>query len=188
MGGPLSDIDIRSLIYEGQLEIDPFSERVENGGVISYGLSSYGYDVRVARQFKIFTNIGATVVDPKAFDRRNVVDHEGDACVIPPNSFALGVSVERLRIPRDVIAIIVGKSSYARVGIVLNTTPLEPEWHGRVTLEISNTTPLPAVIHANEGIGQVIFFRGASSCERSYSDRDGRYQGQTGITLPFVRS
>ncbi len=152
--------------------------------VISYGLSSYGYDLRVSSEFKVFTNVFNTVVDPKAFDPRSFVDMDTDICVVPPNSFALARSVEYFRIPRDVLTICVGKSTYARCGIIVNVTPFEPEWEGHVTLEISNTTPLPARIYANEGLAQVVFFAAAEICEVSYADRGGKYLGQTGITVP----
>ncbi len=164
--------------------IEPFSDRQVREGVISYGVSSYGYDVRIARDFKIFTNINSTTVDPKAFDSRSFVDFEGDVCVIPPNSFALARTVEYFRIPRDVIVIALGKSTYARCGIILNVTPLEPEWEGIVTLEVSNTTPLPAKIYANEGIAQMLFFQSDEECEVSYADKKGKYQGQKALTLP----
>jgi dCTP deaminase len=166
--------------------IEPFEERQFRSGVISYGLSSYGYDIRIADSFKIFTNVFNTVVDPKAFDPRSFVDFQGDVCVIPPNSFALGRSIEYFRIPRDVMTICVGKSTYARCGIITNVTPFEPEWEGFVTLEISNTTPLPARIYANEGIAQVLFFESDETCAVSYADRQGKYQAQQGIVLPKV--
>ncbi len=170
--------------------ISPFEERQvrETPGVkvISYGVSSYGYDIRIANEFKIFTNINNTIVDPKVFDPQSFVDFKGDVCVIPPNSFALGRSVEYFRIPRSVMTICMGKSTYARCGIITNVTPFEPEWEGFVTLEISNTTPLPARIYANEGIAQVIFFESDEACEVSYADKKGKYQAQTGITLPKV--
>jgi dCTP deaminase len=164
--------------------IEPFADDQVRDGVISYGVSSYGYDMRVAREFRIFTNVLSAIVDPKHFDSRSFVEFEGDVCVIPPNSFALARSVEYFRIPRDVITICVGKSTYARCGIITNVTPFEPEWEGFVTLEISNTTPLPARIYANEGIAQVLFLGGEESPERSYADKKGKYQGQTGVTLP----
>lgn len=164
--------------------IEPFADDQIAGGTISYGVSSYGYDLRIADEFKIFTNIRNTVVDPKAFDDSMVVDHRGDTCIIPPNSFALARSFEYLRIPRDVLVVCVGKSTYARCGIIINVTPLEPEWQGHVTLEVSNTTPLPAKIYANEGIAQLLFFGGDPICETSYADRAGKYQGQRGITVP----
>ncbi|HZP35307.1 MAG TPA: dCTP deaminase, partial [Methylomirabilota bacterium] len=166
--------------------IKPFEDRQVRKGGISFGLSSYGYDIRIADEFKIFTNINTTVIDPKKFDPRSFVDLKADVCIVPPNSFALARSVEYFRIPRDVLTICVGKSTYARCGIITNVTPLEPEWEGYVTLEISNTTPLPAKIYADEGIAQVLFL-GADPgdvCERSYADKKGKYQAQTGITLP----
>jgi len=171
--------------------ISPFEERQVRDGalmgkVISYGVSSYGYDIRIANEFKIFTNINNTIVDPKVFDPQSFVDFKGDVCVIPPNSFALGRSVEYFKIPRNVMTICMGKSTYARCGIITNVTPFEPEWEGFVTLEISNTTPLPARIYANEGIAQVIFFESDEACEISYADKKGKYQAQTGITLPKV--
>jgi dCTP deaminase len=164
--------------------IEPFNEKQVRDGVISYGLSSYGYDARIADEFKIFTNINHTIVDPKDFDPRSFVDFKGEECIIPPNSFALARTVERFRIPRDVIVVCVGKSTYARCGIIVNVTPLEPEWEGIVTLEVSNTTPLPARIYANEGIAQFLFFRGDEPCETSYADKKGKYQSQQGLTLP----
>ena len=164
--------------------IDPFVENQVRSGVISFGLSSYGYDIRVADEFKVFTNINNTVIDPKAFDPRSFVDLKTDVCIVPPNSFALARTVEYLRIPRDVLTVCLGKSTYARCGIIVNVTPFEPEWEGHVTLEISNSTPLPAKIYANEGLAQVVFFRAGEPCEVSYADRNGKYQGQRGITLP----
>jgi len=167
--------------------IEPFEERLVRDGVISYGLSSYGYDMRVTDEFKIFTpNPYNTLVDPKALDERSLMTFRGDVCIIPPNSFALAVSVEYFRIPRSVLTLTVGKSTYARAGIITNVTPFEPEWEGYVTLEISNTTPLPAKIYANEGIAQVLFFEADEPCEVSYGDRKGKYNRQTGITLPKV--
>ena len=156
----------------------------ENGRVISYGTSSYGYDVRCADEFKIFANINSAIVDPKNFDPTSFVDVQSDVCIIPPNSFALARTVEYFRIPRDVLTICLGKSTYARCGIIVNVTPLEPEWEGHVTLEFSNTTTLPAKIYANEGVAQMLFFGGDEQCETSYADRGGKYQGQTGVTLP----
>ena len=168
--------------------IDPFEEsqvRSRNGRpVISYGLSSFGYDIRVSNHFRIFTNVYGAVVDPKAFDPKGLVEIESDVCLIPPNSFALALSVESFRIPRNVLTICVGKSTYARCGIIVNVTPLEPEWEGHVTLEFSNTTTLPAKIYANEGVAQMLFFESDEVCEVSYKDRGGKYQGQTGVTLP----
>ena len=164
--------------------IRPFAEKQIRRGAISYGLSSYGYDIRIADEFKIFTNINNTIVDPKAFDTKSFVNFKGKVCIIPPNSFALGRSVEYFKIPRNVMTICVGKSTYARCGIITNVTPFEPEWEGYVTLEISNTTPLPAKIYAGEGIAQVLFFESDEPCEVSYADKKGKYQAQTGITLP----
>src|SRR3990172_251090 len=166
--------------------IAPFEERQVRKGVISYGLSSYGYDIRISDEFKIFTNIHTTIVDPKSFDPRSFVDFKGPVCVIPPNSFALGRSVEYFRIPRNVMCLCTGKSTYARCGIITNVTPFEPEWEGFVTLEISNTTPLPARIYADEGSAQVLFFESDETCAVSYADRQGKYQGQQGIVLPTV--
>ncbi len=180
-----SDRWIRRMALEHGM-IEPFAELAEREGVISYGLSSYGYDVRVSREFKVFTNVYNTVVDPKRFQAESFVDIKGDVCVVPPNSFALARTVEYFRIPDDVLTICVGKSTYARCGIIVNVTPFEPGWEGTVTLEISNTTPLPAKVYANEGIAQVLFFRGAEPCETTYADRKGKYQGQSGITLPRV--
>lgn len=173
---------IREMASKGMIE--PFSENQVREGVISFGVSSYGYDMRIADEFKIFTNINNTIVDPKNFDPRSFVDFKGDVCIIPPNSFALGYSVEYFRIPRDVLVICLGKSTYARCGIVVNVTPLEPEWEGHVTIEISNTTPLPAKIYANEGIAQLLFLGSEELCEVSYADKAGKYQAQRGITLP----
>jgi len=166
--------------------IEPFEPRLVRDGVISYGVSSYGYDIRIADEFKIFTNVNTTVVDPKRFDARSLVDFKGDVCIIPPNSFALGRTVEYFRIPRNILCTCVGKSSYARCGIITNVTPFEPEWEGYATLEISNTTPLPAKIYANEGIAQLLFFTADSDCQVSYADRKGKYQAQVGITLPMI--
>ena len=186
-----SDRWIRRMAREHAM-IDPFVgeqvREVDTKGrkVISYGVSSYGYDMRVAPEFKIFTNVLSAIVDPKEFDARSFVEWEGDVCIVPPNSFALARSVEYFRIPRNVLTICVGKSTYARCGIITNVTPFEPEWEGYVTLEISNTTPLPARIYANEGICQVLFFEADDDdvCERSYRDKAGKYQGQVGVTLP----
>ncbi|MBM69250.1 MAG: dCTP deaminase [Haliea sp.] len=168
--------------------IEPFEpSQVRNDGdrrLISYGTSSYGYDVRCSDHFKVFTNINSATVDPKAFDENSFVDVRGDVCVIPPNSFALAVTVEYFRIPRNVLTICLGKSTYARCGIIVNVTPLEPEWEGHVTLEFSNTTTLPAKIYANEGVAQMLFFESDEVCETSYRDRGGKYQGQRGVTLP----
>ena len=166
--------------------IEPFEDRQVRAGVISYGLSSYGYDIRVADEFKVFTNINNTVVDPKNFDDRSFVDMRTDVCIIPPNSFVLAKTVEYFRIPRDVLTVCVGKSTYARCGLIVNVTPFEPEWEGYVTLEISNTTPLPARVYANEGIAQVLFFQSDEPCERSYADKKGKYQAQRGVTLPKI--
>jgi dCTP deaminase len=166
--------------------IEPFVEELAAEGLVSYGLSSYGYDIRVSDEFKIFTNINATVVDPKNFDRANVVDFKGESCIVPPNSFALARTVEYFRMPRDVLAICVGKSTYARCGIIVNVTPFEPGFEGHITIEISNTTPLPAKIYANEGIAQVLFFEGDEPCMTTYCDRKGKYQAQEGITLPRI--
>ena len=178
-----SDRWIRRMALEHGM-IRPFNDKQVREGVISYGLSSYGYDARVADEFKIFTNINHTIVDPKDFDPRSFVDFKGDECIIPPNSFALARTVERFKIPRDVITVCLGKSTYARCGIIVNVTPLEPEWEGIVTLEVSNTTPLPARIYANEGIAQFLFFQGDEPCETSYADKKGKYQSQQGLTLP----
>lgn len=157
-----------------------------NGPVVSYGTSSYGYDIRCSDEFKIFTNINSAIVDPKHFADDSFVDFRGDVCIIPPNSFALARTVEYLRIPRDVLVLCLGKSTYARCGIIVNVTPLEPEWEGHVTLEFSNTTPLPARVYANEGVAQVIFLQSDEACEISYRDRGGKYQGQQGVTLPKI--
>ena len=164
--------------------IEPFVDTQVSAGIVSYGLSSYGYDIRVADEFKVFTNINSTVVDPKNFDARSFVDVKADVCIIPPNSFALAKTVEYFRIPRDVLTVCVGKSTYARCGLIVNVTPFEPEWEGYVTLEISNTTPLPAKVYANEGISQVLFFQSDEMCEVSYADKKGKYQRQQGLTLP----
>ncbi len=179
----LPDFRIREYALKEKM-IEPFVDKQQHNGVISYGLSSYGYDIRVADEFKIFTNVNSAVVDPKQFDKRSMVDFKGDICVIPPNSFVLAKTVEYFRIPRQVLTICVGKSTYARCGIIVNVTPFEPEWEGFVTLEISNTTPLPARIYANEGIAQVLFFESDASCEVSYADKKGKYQNQKGIALP----
>ena len=166
--------------------IKPYVDRQVRKGAISYGVSSYGYDIRIADEFKIFTNINSSIVDPKAFDPRSFVDFKGKVCIVPPNSFALGRTVEYLKIPRNVLTICLGKSTYARCGIIVNVTPFEPEWEGHATLEVSNTTPLPAKIYANEGIAQVLFFESDEPCEQSYADKKGKYQGQRGITLPRI--
>lgn len=183
-----SDKWIRRMAAEHGM-IEPFEpgqvRQAANGNkVISYGTSSYGYDIRCAPEFKVFTNIHSTVVDPKNFDEKSFVDFHGDSCIIPPNSFALARTVEYFRIPRNVLTICLGKSTYARCGIIVNVTPLEPEWEGHVTLEFSNTTTLPAKIYANEGVAQMLFLQSDESCEVSYRDRGGKYQGQTGVTLP----
>lgn len=167
--------------------IDPFVEKQTAEGKISYGLSSYGYDSRCSNEFKIFTNVDNAIVDPKDFSEKSFVDRETDVCIIPPNSFALTRSVEYFRIPKDVLVICLGKSTYARCGLIVNVTPLEPGWEGHVTLEISNTTPLPAKVYANEGVAQFLFFKGSSECETSYADRAGKYMGQQGVTLPRVK-
>ncbi|XWX05291.1 dCTP deaminase [Aggregatilineales bacterium SYSU G02658] len=164
--------------------IEPFVERQVREGVISYGLSSYGYDLRVANEYKIFTNVYSAIVDPKDFNSQSFVDYVGDVCVIPPNSFVLARSVEYFRIPRSVLTICLGKSTYARTGLIVNVTPFEPMWEGHVTLEISNTTPLPAKVYSNEGLAQVLFFEADAECEVSYADRKGKYQGQRGVTPP----
>lgn len=166
--------------------IEPFEEKLVSKGKISYGLSSYGYDLRVSNKFKIFTNVNNTIVDPKAFDENSFLDFEGDVCTVPPNSFALASSVEYFKIPENVIAICLGKSTYARCGIIVNVTPFEPGWEGYVTLEISNTTPLPCRIYANEGLCQVLFFEGDEPCETTYASRSGKYQAQKGIVLPRI--
>ena len=181
----MSDRWITRMAKEHRM-IEPFEGRQVRAGVISYGVSSYGYDMRVAREFRIFTNVMNSIVDPKAFDARCFVEVETDVCIVPPNSFALARSVEYFRIPRNVLTVTVGKSTYARCGIITNVTPFEPEWEGFVTLEISNTTPLPAKIYANEGIAQVLFFESDEACQTSYADRQGKYQGQQGIVLPTI--
>jgi len=178
-----SDKWIRKMAQQHDM-INPFSEKQMSQGVISYGLSSYGYDLRVSDEFKIFTNVNSSVIDPKHFDERSFVSVTLDCCVIPPNSFALARSVEYFKIPRDILTVCVGKSTYARCGIIVNVTPFEPEWEGFVTLEISNTTPLPAKVYANEGLCQILFFQSDEQCETSYADRKGKYQGQKGIVLP----
>ncbi len=175
---------------ENEGMIEPFAPELvrenDSGKIVSYGTSSYGYDVRCANEFKIFTNINSTIVDPKEFDSGNFVDFVGDVCIIPPNSFALARTVEYFRIPRSVLTVCLGKSTYARCGIIVNVTPLEPEWEGHVTLEFSNTTTLPAKIYANEGVAQMLFFESDEICETSYGDRGGKYQGQRGVTLPKI--
>jgi dCTP deaminase len=179
--GLLADWQIKK-----EIKIEPFAEESMRAGVISYGVSSYGYDVRVGRSFKVFTNVYGAVIDPKKFDPSAFVDIQGDFCIIPPNSFVLAETVEYFEIPRDILATCLGKSTYARCGIIVNVTPLEPEWRGKITMEISNTTPLPAKIYANEGIAQILFFRADKVCEKSYADKKGKYQDQKGLTLPFV--
>ena len=174
---------IRKMAVEKGM-IEPYADNRVRKGTISYGVSSYGYDIRVADEFKIFTNVFSAVVDPKNFDPRSMVDYKGEVCVIPPNSFALARTIEYFRIPRGVLTVCLGKSTYARCGIIVNVTPFEPEWEGFVTLEISNTTPLPARIYANEGIAQVLFFEADEECETSYADKKGKYQGQQSIVLP----
>lgn len=172
-------------MIERDVKIEPFVQ-VSPIGAVSYGVTSYGYDVRVARNFKVFTNARCTIVDPKNFDTKSFVDIEADHCLIPPNSFALAETVEYIEVPRNMICVCLGKSTYARCGIIVNVTPLEPEWKGKVTIEISNTTPLPAKIYAGEGIAQILFFRGEAPCKTSYADKRGKYQDQKGLTLPFV--
>lgn len=174
---------IRNMVKKHGM-IEPFADNQIRDGVISFGVSSYGYDIRVADEFKIFTNVFSAVVDPKHFDPKSMVDFRGEICVIPPNSFALARTVEYFRIPRSVLTVCLGKSTYARCGIIVNVTPFEPEWEGYVTLEISNTTPLPARIYANEGIAQVLFFEADEECDVSYADKKGKYQKQEAIVLP----
>jgi dCTP deaminase len=184
-----SDRWIRRMAAEQNM-IEPFEpgqiKQANGRAIVSYGTSSYGYDVRCADEFKLFTNINSTIVDPKAFDPNSFVEVKGDSCIIPPNSFALARTVEYFRIPRNVLTICLGKSTYARCGIIVNVTPLEPEWEGHVTLEFSNTTPLPARIYANEGVAQMLFLESDEVCEISYRDRGGKYQGQVGVTLPKI--
>jgi dCTP deaminase len=179
-----SDKWIREMAKKGMIK--PFSERQMRKGVISYGLSSYGYDIRVADEFKVFTNMNTAIVDPKKFDQKSLVDIKGRFCIIPPNSFVLARTVEYFRIPRNILTICLGKSTYARCGIIVNVTPFEPEWEGFATLEISNTTPLPAKIYANEGIAQIIFLQADEECETSYKDKKGKYQTQKKITLAKI--
>lgn len=181
----MSDCWIREQSTEKAM-IEPFEEKQRREGVISYGLSSYGYDARVSDEFKIFTNVDSATVDPKDFSQKGFVDRKTDVCIIPPNSFALARTVEYFRIPRDVLVICVGKSTYARCGIIVNVTPLEPEWEGHVTLEFSNTTPLPAKIYANEGACQFLFLKGDKTCDTSYADKSGKYMMQRGVTLPKI--
>jgi dCTP deaminase len=176
---------IRRMVQEQKM-IEPFAENQKRDGVISFGLSSYGYDLRVADEFKIFTNVNNSIVDPKRFDEGSFVEFKGPVCIVPPNSFALARSVEYFRIPRSILTICVGKSTYARCGIIVNVTPLEPEWEGFVTLEISNTTPLPARVYSNEGLCQIVFFESDEVCETSYKDKKGKYQAQQGIVLPRI--
>ena len=180
-----SDSWIKRMATQHQM-IEPFVETQVRSGVVSYGLSSYGYDIRVADEFKVFTNINTTVIDPKSFDPRSFVDLKAAICIVPPNSFALARTVEYFRIPRDVLTVCLGKSTYARCGIIVNVTPFEPEWEGTATLEISNTTPLPARIYANEGIAQVLFFQSDEPCATSYADKKGKYQSQQVVTLPKI--
>lgn len=176
---------IKEMAAKGMIE--PFNKDQVKEGVISYGVSSYGYDMRIADEFKIFTNVNNTIIDPKSLEPNSFIDFKGDACIVPPNSFVLGRSVEYFRIPREVIAICIGKSTYARCGLVINVTPLEPEWEGYVTIEISNTAPLPVKIYAYEGIGQLLFIEGSEVCETSYADKAGKYQAQKGITLAKIK-
>ena len=187
--GVRPDTWIRRMAEEHGM-IEPFEpglvRKVDGRPVVSFGTSSFGYDVRCADEFKVFTNINSTIVDPKAFDERSFVDVKGPQCIVPPNSFALARTVEYFRIPRDVLVICLGKSTYARCGIIVNVTPLEPEWEGHVTLEFSNTTPLPARIYSGEGVAQMVFLGADGPCETSYRDRGGKYQGQTGVTLPHA--
>jgi dCTP deaminase len=182
-----SDRWIREQSLNKQM-ISPFVEAQKSDGIVSYGLSSYGYDARVAPEFKIFTNVDSAIVDPKNFTINSFVERNSDVCIIPPNSFALGRTVEYFKIPRDTLVLCLGKSTYARCGIIVNVTPLEPEWEGHVTLEFSNTTPLPAKIYANEGVCQFLFFQSDENCEISYKDRAGKYMQQTGVTLPRINS
>ncbi len=176
---------IRKMALEEKM-IEPFVEGQVSKGVISYGLSSYGYDIRVSDEFKVFTNVHNSMVDPKNFDEKSFVEIKAPECIVPPNSFALARTIEYFRIPRSTVTVCLGKSTYARCGIIVNVTPFEPEWEGFVTLEISNTTPIPAKIYANEGIAQVLFFEGDEVCETSYADKKGKYQKQTGITIPRI--
>lgn len=181
----MSDKWIREMaLNEGMIQ--PFVEKQQGAGVVSYGLSSYGYDARMADEFKIFTNVNNAIVDPKNFSPDSFIDRQADVCIIPPNSFVLARTIEYFKIPRDVLVICLGKSTYARCGIIVNVTPIEPEWEGHVTLEFSNTTPLPAKIYANEGVCQFLFFKGDQPCETSYKDKAGKYMGQTGVTLPKI--
>lgn len=183
MPGILCDRQIRDLACKTGM-IEPFVETQKREGMISYGLSSYGYDARISDEFMIFTNVDSAIVDPKNFSSKSFVERKTDVCIIPPNSFVLSRTVEYFRIPKDVLVVCLGKSTYARCGLIVNVTPLEPGWEGHVTLEVSNTTPLPAKVYANEGISQFLFFKGSAACEVSYADRAGKYQGQRGVTLP----
>jgi len=176
---------IRKMAADHEM-VTPFVEAQKREGMISYGLSSYGYDARLADEFRIFTNVDNAIVDPKNFTKTSFVERQGPECIIPPNSFVLCRTIEYFRIPRDILVICLGKSTYARCGLIVNVTPLEPEWEGHVTLEISNTTPLPAKVYANEGIAQFLFLKGDSACEVSYADRKGKYMGQKGVTLPRI--
>lgn len=176
---------IRKMCLEQKM-IDPFVDRQDGQGKISFGLSSYGYDIRLADEYKIFTNVYGALIDPKAFDPRAFVDYKGPHCIVPPNSFALARTIERFKIPRGVLAVCLGKSTYARCGIIVNVTPLEPTWEGYLTIEISNTTPLPAKVYSGEGIAQLLFFEGTETCETAYADRSGKYQGQVGVVPPRV--
>ena len=176
---------IRKMALEHGM-IEPFVEKQVASHVISYGVSSYGYDIRIADDYKIFTNVHSAIVDPKHFDPKSMVDFKGDVCIIPPNSFVLARTIEYFRIPRNILTICVGKSTYARCGLIVNVTPFEPEWEGYVTLEVSNTTPLPAKVYSNEGIAQVLFFLAGEECETSYKDRKGKYDKQTGVVLPRI--
>lgn len=187
MPGIMPDHWIREMALNHGM-IEPFVEKQTAEGKISYGLSSYGYDSRCSNEFKIFTNVDNAIVDPKNFSEKSFVDRETDVCIIPPNSFVLTRSVEYFRIPKDVLVICLGKSTYARCGLIVNVTPLEPGWEGHVTLEISNSTPLPAKVYANEGVAQFLFFKGSSGCEVSYADRAGKYMGQKGVTLPRIKN
>ncbi len=181
-----SDKWIKKMSFKNDM-IKPFEDKQVDKSLISYGLSSYGYDIRVSDEYKIFTNVNNSIVDPKNFDSKSFVDFKGDVCIVPPNSFALARSIEYFKIPRNVLTICLGKSTYARCGIIVNVTPFEPEWEGYVTLEISNTTPLPAKIYSNEGLCQVLFFESDEDCEQSYRDKKGKYQSQVGITLPKIK-
>lgn len=183
----LSDSEIRKLSFENNM-ISPFVENLKEDGIISYGVSSYGYDARVAPEYKIFTNVYNAAIDPKNFSNDSFIDFQGDVCCIPPNSFVLGRTIEYFKIPRDILVICVGKSTYARCGIVVNVTPLEPEWEGHVTLEFSNTTNLPVKLYSNEGACQFIFFKASQMCGTSYKDRHGKYMNQCGVTLPKCKN